>query len=160
MRGTLRAAAILLWAAGAAAAQEADPATLVSDLYALHAQALEDGTPGPSEPEHRDAFFTPRLVALFVAEDALREAEGYGNLDFDPFYNGQDFEITGLAVTTSLDTGETAVVVARFENFGEANEIDYDLLAEPEGWRIDEVRSADADAPWVLSELLSGQQQD
>jgi hypothetical protein len=157
MQGALWTAALVLLVAVPAGATESDPAALVSRLYALHAETLESGAPGPADAPHRDAFFTPRLVALFVAEDALREAEGYGNLDFDPFYNGQDFEITGLAIATGLDTGEAAVVVARFSNFGTANEIDYDLLAGPDGWRIDEVRSVDAEAPWTLSELLAGQ---
>jgi hypothetical protein len=59
--------------------------------------------------------FTPELKALY--EKAQHASEPV--IDFDIFYDAQDFSISDLKVKLMRREGASAVVEARFKNFGE-----------------------------------------
>ncbi len=105
--------------------------------------------------EDESQFRSAALQALYDA-DAQNTPEGeMGALSFDPFINGQDFEITDLAIGEAAVTGDTAVVEVSFENFGEPTELTYELVLEDGGWKIDDVASNDPENPYRLSEIFA-----
>jgi hypothetical protein len=77
-------------------------------------------------------FLEPRL-----ADAWLRDAkEKNKKLDYDPFIQGQDFEVTGLSVRQDALTGERATVRAEFRNFGPQTTVVYQVVRGEDGWRI------------------------
>lgn len=125
-----------------------DPAGLVA--YAYEAYDSENA----STIDHTD-LYSPSLLALFEAA-AERTPEGFvGALDFDPFVNGQDYRIEGLAIATQIVDGDGATVIATFTNFGEPQEMRFTLVRRAEGWKIDDIEALGGGASWRLSEILA-----
>lgn len=96
-----------------------------------------------------------RLNLLYQADE--REAgDGIGRLDFDPYVNGQDFEITNLRIGEAYLAGGRAVVRVNFDNMSSPQELGYLLIWEDHGWRIDDVWSAGPDFSYSLRDILEG----
>jgi hypothetical protein len=73
-------------------------------------------------------------------------------LDFDPFIDAQDYEITGVTVATeALVERSSAVVRAQFVNLGQDKEVLYDLIWEADGWRVDNMRGQ----TWDLRQIIT-----
>ncbi|MGP1352704.1 MAG: hypothetical protein ACTS1Z_05220 [Parasphingopyxis sp.] len=128
-----------------AAALEAQVAALYDDPFAVD-------TLNPPLP------MTDELAALFAAERALVEAsDGMpGNLDFAWHIDGQDAEITELAITHEPIAPGLVAVIARFENFGEPRTVRYLWAQQGADWRLADIVIGEAeDAMAVtLSEAL------
>ncbi|MEO1167112.1 MAG: hypothetical protein AAFW97_00215 [Pseudomonadota bacterium] len=133
-------------APGEAAALEAQVAALYDDPFAVD-------TLDPPLP------MTDELAALFAAERAAAEAnEGLApNLDFAWHVDGQDAEITGLAITHEQIAPGLVAVIARFENFGEPRTVRYVWAQQGADWRLADIVIGEAeDAMAVtLSESLT-----
>jgi hypothetical protein len=134
-RAFLAIAALALFAPPALAA-EGDPVSLVRELYRLHGET-EKTKVSVFKPPLRDRFFSRTLARLLAADDKRPEAR----LTYDPIYNAQDFEISGLVVTLKSRRGMTSVVEARFRNFGRPTRLEYDLVYERGAWRIADIRA-------------------
>ena len=94
------------------------------------------------------------LNALFAAD--LKEANGdVGRLDFDPYVDGQDYEVTGLKIGTATVTGDTAKVEVTFKNFDSAEDLTFKLVKEADGWKIDDVSSGNKDYPYDLKDIMT-----
>jgi hypothetical protein len=61
-----------------------------------------------------------------------------------------DFELSDVKAVLVRGAAKTAVVDARFKNFGKMTFVTYDLVRDRHGWMIDEMRSG----CYVLSEAL------
>lgn len=70
-----------------------------------------------------------------------RKAVGDDALPFDPFCGCQDYDMKNLAVAAQSVTPQSAVVVARFVNFGRNQQVTYKLTQTPRGWRISDIVS-------------------
>ena len=119
-----------------------DPRGPVTHIYALYESG--DFSQDPTE------LFTPALRDLWEAsfdEDPV-------GLGFDPFIDGQDFEITDLVISDPVIDGDSATVAASFRNFGHYVELHYELLRRAEGWKIDDLISV-GEPGWRLGELLA-----
>ncbi len=149
-RSILIAAAFLL-AAGPALAAEDDPAAVVREVYRVHAAGWKANVPAWKSAQRR-RLFSRALLAAFERDGKRREP----NLSYDPVYNAQDAKIDGLAVALLRRTGKTAVVEARFRNFDQAVRLEYDLVLEPGGWRVSDIRSNGTKPDGMLSRALSG----
>lgn len=96
-----------------------------------------------------------RLNLLYQADE--REAgDGIGRLDFDPYVNGQDFEITNLRIDEPYLAGGRAVVRVTFDNMATPQELGYLLIWEDHGWRIDDLWSDGPDFGYSLRDILEG----
>lgn len=125
--------------AAAGTAQSTSPDALVSDLYKQH-----DAKKSPFfQSENRglvDKYFTKSLGDM-IWNDAVQshKDQGVGALDFDPLYNGQDFEIKNFKVGAADLKGDKATVTASFNNFGKPQTVKFLLVNEKNAWKISDV---------------------
>ena len=163
MKGKLAwlAAAMLVLPTAPLGAQSADEvdraANGVADPVAAVRALYEDDCAVPDRIP-----LTPRLEALFRAEDERRELhdEPLGRIDFDWVVNGQDALISDVAVEGSEvslalpDEPARMVVIARFANFKQPQELVYYWEKGADGWRLDDVVHR-GEYAWSLSLLLA-----
>jgi len=89
-----------------------------------------------TDPATTKAYFDPALAKLLVA-DAKRAAP---RLDFDPFIDGQDFELSPVTYQTKTVSPSEVLVTAQFLNFDETKSIIYKVVRTGAGWRIADVQ--------------------
>ena len=143
-------ALLLLVTAGAAPAFAYDtPADLMKAVYAPYLDAnfnwdsIDEGT-----------FRSKGLNDLFAKD--LKEANGdVGRIDFDPYVDGQDYDLTGLKIGDATITGDTATVEVTFKNFDMEEDMVFTLVKEADGWKIDDVNSKGGADPYGLKEILT-----
>jgi hypothetical protein len=140
-------AAALLSPAAWAAEKYGSPGALLTALYTpyLDETGGDDATP----------FFSTRLNALYAADaEATPEGE-VGALDFDPVIAGQDFKISDLEIGTPETEGGATHVSVGFDNMGEKVTLDYSLVRESDGWKVDDIERKGGDYPWKLTAILA-----
>ena len=101
------------------------------------------GTPSDGLDYQTDAkvrrYFSADTARLFIRD--RREAKGeVGRIDFDPFIEGQDWEVTAVAVTVAEEGPERATGTVRLTNMGKPQTVLHDLVRTPDGWRIHDIR--------------------
>ena len=131
---------VALWSTPMVAAPAASgaPETVVRDIY-KHYLETEPERLIPFDytaPATTRAYFDAVLAKLLVADGK----RGDPRLNFDPFVDGQDFEIDRVALATTALSPKEATVTARFLNFDEPKLITYKLTMTADGWRIADVQ--------------------
>lgn len=127
------------------------PVAFVAGIYETY---TDDGGGDPVQPG-RAGIYSKRLQALFDKDAAGTPDGEAGRLDFDPFVDGQDWEVGGLKLKDVYQSGGEARVRADFANFGQPRSILISLVREDGEWRIDDI--AETLAPrWTLSKILEG----
>jgi hypothetical protein len=96
------------------------------------------------------ARYTPRTRKLW--DDCFRIAKRNGDacMDFSMIVMGNDFELSDVHAVEIKAGAKTAVVDARFKNFGRATSVTYELVRDKRGWMIAEMRSG----CYLLTEAL------
>ena len=149
MRLTALTAGLFLGLTGLASAQTFDtPQALLEAFYAPYfsGEFTEDESP----------FFSDELEALYAADaEATPEGE-IGALDFDPFVDGQDFELTDFEIGAPGIAGDYASADVTFNNMGRPTTLAYEFVKENGSWQIDDVVSTNPDNPYRLSDILGG----
>lgn len=138
--------AFALLATPAIAQDLSDPKSVVEALYANY---------GPAQiyPDPITHLRSERLNALYEAD--AKEADGeIGRIDFDPFINAQDYELSKLEIGDPYLAGGKAVVRVRFENMGTANEVGILLVNEGGDWKIDDVWNGGDEYSYDLLDIL------
>jgi hypothetical protein len=122
-----------------------DPRALLEALYA--------GYMPPNEfPPDQSSLQSERLRGVF--EKDQQDANGeIGRIDFDPFVNGQDYQITDLAIGEPYLAAGKAVVAVTFANMGTPQELGY-LLVKEDGWKVDDVWYTGDDFSYDLLDIL------
>ena len=129
------------------------PQALMRELYRVH--ALGEGPLMNADAQtQRRVFFTESLAAALDQEFNRPDPGEGGNLDFDPFYYAQDFEIADLDFAVAKVSGKATVALAHFSNFGESVEIAYRVVQDERGWRIDDI---DYGEGITLRKILQGE---
>jgi hypothetical protein len=147
--GAMLAMVLALVASAASAAPVfADPAGLVRYAYEAYAN-------GDAAGIDLMELYSPSLQALFDADEARTMEGDIGALDFDPFVNGQDHELTELEVIEAITNGDQSLVAVSFYNFGDFNQLMFTLVHRAEGWKIDDIESVQPGSEWRLSEILA-----
>ena len=150
MRLSIIATSLLLGISAASAQPFDTPEAMLEAFYEPYfsGEFYEDETPFRSEA----------LNALYAA-DAENTPEGeMGALSFDPYIDGQDYEIAEFEIGEPVIDGETAAVDVTFTNFGEPRAITYDLVFEDGSWRIDDLEGVNPEFSYRLSELFGAEQ--
>ena len=94
-------------------------------------------------PENRDRF-TGLALEFLNAADAAWDRNETLCLDFGFPVDAQDFDEAEIAGTLELEEtidGDTATVVAHFENFGQPVEVEWTLGQGAAGWLVSDVAS-------------------
>lgn len=124
-------------------AAKVSPESVVDSLYKVHGKGgfmlSNEGA------QYRERFFDSELNALFTKNLAPNPQNEIANLDFDPFYNAQDIEISGLEIGEPKIEGESATVVVRFNNYDQKNVLTYLMRNTAEGWRIHDIDYGEGD---------------
>jgi hypothetical protein len=149
MRLMMLAAGLLaaMLSAAQAAPNFEDPRGLIEYAYAPYTSSSTD-FPDPTE------LYSPTLKQLWDDMAAKSEEADMPIIDFDPLINAQDYEITDLIIADPALDGDNATVAVSFSNFGEPQELHFELVKRVDGWKIDDIESVGAYA-WRLSELLA-----
>jgi hypothetical protein len=100
-------------------------------------------------------FFSTGLNGLYARDrQESEEQQSVGRLDFDPFINGQDFDVTGLSFGLPDIAGDMATVVVDFANFEQPQTVTLHFVREAGRWKVDDARNDDPDYPYGLRALL------
>lgn len=125
----------------------ADPVKLLEAIYDQYAPSREF-----PDDDLITAQQSQRLNALYDA-DAREAGDEIGRIDFDPYVNGQDYEIKRLKIDKPLYAGGKAIVHVTFENFGDAQDLGIALVKEGEAWKVDNIW-AGGEYPFDLLDIL------
>jgi hypothetical protein len=133
--------------AHAAATKISDPAKFVADVYAKYAK-VKDYAP-PTD------IYSARLAALF-ALDTKEAGSEVGRIDFDPWTNAQDFQISAVSVKAQPveNAASREIVVAKFKNIGTPETIIFYFEKTGGAWKLDDMQSPKGDQVWTLSVIL------
>ena len=105
--------------------------------------------------EDETRFRSEALQALYD-EDVAATPEGeLGALSFDPYIDGQDYDLADFAIGAPEIAGDRAQVPVHFTNFGEKRSFLYELVREEGGWKIDDVVSTTPGNEYRLSEIFA-----
>lgn len=137
---------LALLATPAFAQDFSDPKALVEALYA--------GYLPPNEfPPDMSALQSKRLNDLFEADS--KEANGeIGRIDFDPFINGQDYDVSKVEVGEPAYAAGKALVRVNVVNFGKPDEFGILLVKEGDAWKVDDVWNDGDDYRYDLLDIL------
>lgn len=113
------------------------PVALVRELYRIHETKAD---PFAQPKASLSKYFDKTLLSLYVKDAS---GDGVGNLDFDPLYDAQDFDIKELSVALMSQQKASAEVAASFKNMGKNEKIVFSLSAGEHGWRISDIKYSD-----------------
>ncbi len=105
--------------------------------------------------EDESVFRSRALNDLYAADEDNTPIGEMGALDFDPYIDGQDYQISNLVIGTPVISGDFAEVSVNFDNFERPTALTYELVFENGGWKIDDVVSELAEYPYRLSEIFA-----
>ena len=104
--------------------------------------------------EDESAFRSEALNALYEADAENTPAGEMGALGFDPYVDGQDYELSDLVIDDARISGDMAVVEVSFDNFERPTTLTYEMVFEDGGWKIDDVVSQAGEYPYRLSDIF------
>lgn len=138
--------ALALIATPALAQDFSDPRAVIEALYAGYGPAYD-------YPPDQSPLFSERLNGLYEAD--AKETDGeIGRIDFDPFINGQDYQLGKLEIGDPYLASGKALVRVSFENMGAPNELGVLLVKEGDRWKIDDVWNGGDDYSYDLLDIL------
>ena len=142
---TAAASSLLLLAAAHANTPVADP---LAATKALYAQIEKDNFDG-------DLPFSARLKALEALDAKETPKDEVGRIDGDIYVNAQDMKVTNVVVTSrSVENAPNRkIVVVRFKNYDEQEEMHLFWEKTKAGWVVDDIRAL-GDNGWTLSLML------
>jgi hypothetical protein len=123
-----------------------DPRAVVEALYAGY-------KPPNAFPADMGALQSTRLNSLFEAD--AKEADGeMGRIDFDPFINGQDYDVSKVEISEPSYAAGKALVRVNIVNFGQPDELGILLVKEADGWKVDDVWNDGDEFSYDLLDIL------
>ena len=106
-------------------------------------------------PENESQFRSAALQALYDNDAQITPEGEMGAISFDPYIDGQDYDLTDFTIGAAGIAGDYASVDVTFLNFGEPRALTYELVLEDGGWKIDDVVSTNPDNPYRLSVIFA-----
>src|SRR6188768_760368 len=121
-----------------------DPMGLITELYT--AAVIGEG-PTWIEADERPAYLSKKLMDLWAKADAARPADDeLGPIDFDVVADTNGLTL-GSFKANLIQQDSVSAAVAVTLNYADAADdqapghLRYDLIHEPDGWKIDDIRS-------------------
>jgi Protein of unknown function (DUF3828) len=122
-----------------ATAADTSALAFVTDIYNAYRGKEAKGRPLDDERAIRRAF-EPSLAALMVKDQKLAAKRGeVGLLDFDPFVDAQDWEISDLDIAVDDTAPGKATATVKFTNFNKPVTVRLELIKIKNDWRIADV---------------------
>jgi hypothetical protein len=122
-----------------AAAEDASALAFVTDIYAAYKGKDAKGHPLGDERAIRRVF-EPSLAALMVKDQKAAAKRGdVGLLDFDPFVDGQDWDVSNLDITVDDTAPGKAQATVKFTDFDKPATVKLDLVKVKTDWRIADI---------------------
>lgn len=121
------------------------PDSVVKELYKIHNQDLKsnrDSILNNRNRQNLDKFFD-KTLADFIWKDLTTHRNEVGVLDFDPFYNAQDFDIKNFLISSVKTINLKSSVTVKFTNAGRKDTLVYQLVKQAAGWKITDIRYTD-----------------
>lgn len=131
----------------AAAQPYAEPEELLEAFYAPYF----DGDFAEDESQFRSVA----LQALYDQDAEITPEGEMGAISFDPYVDGQDYELTDFEIGAAGIAGDYASADVSFNNFNEPRSLTYELVFEDGGWKIDDVVSNNPDNAYRLSDIFA-----
>lgn len=100
-------------------------------------------------------FRSAALQALYDRDADVTPDGELGALSFDPYIDGQDYQITDLEIGAPGIAGDHASADVTFENMGAPKSLTYELVHEGGGWKIDDVVSTTPGSEYRLSQIFA-----
>lgn len=130
---------LLLGGATPIAAADASAHDFVAAIYDNYVIKERNGVALDSDAKVR-RYFEPSLAALILKDrkHAARRNE-VGTLDFDPFVDAQDWEISDLSIAVQEASPGKAQAAVKFKNVDRPSVVTLDLVKAGKVWRISNV---------------------
>lgn len=120
-------------------AAEASSTAFVTAIYNSYKGKSSKGVALDDEAAIR-RYFEPSLAGLILKDrEAAAKDNDVPSLDFDPFIDAQDWDITGFQVTVRDIAPQKATATATFKNTGKSVKVTLDLVKLDAGWRIRDI---------------------
>jgi Protein of unknown function (DUF3828) len=141
---TVLVAALLSLATITAHAQtQAQAETFVRHIYSEYTTPPKHNSPDFLNRE-MTLVFSPGLIRIIRTELRKTPKGEVGKIDGDPICNCQDWENLSIAKLDIAKTGETtAIANVSIKNMDATSSIKLMLQWTPQGWRIDDISTAD-----------------
>ena len=120
-------------------AGDASATAFITAIYDSYKGKDAKGTPLDSELTIR-RYFEPKLASLMaIDQKAAARRNEVGALDFDPFLDAQEWDITTFDIVVSDAAAGKAQATVRFVNLGQSMTVVLDLVQVRNAWRIHEI---------------------
>lgn len=126
------------------------PVALVKELYRVHKQGRGPILTGKNKSVLLKYF--DKDITEMMWKELTSKSDEVGNLDFDPFYNAQDFEPKNFKVAEPVGDDKQSSVKVTFDNFDRHEVIEYKLINTDKGWRIKDLVYSDGN---TLTKILN-----
>jgi hypothetical protein len=120
--------------AAPAGAGDASATAFITEIYNSYKGDGAKGMPLDTERAIR-RYFEPKLATL-MANDRKQAASRneVGSLDFDPFLDAQDWDVTAFEIVVSDEAAGKAQATVKFTNQGQAMTVVLDLVQVKNAW--------------------------
>ena len=120
-------------------AGDASATAFITAIYDSYKGKGAKGTPLDSERTIR-RYFEPKLAAWMARDQkAAARRNEVGALDFDPFLDAQEWDVTRFDIVVSDAAVGKAQATVKFVNLGESITVVLDLVQVRNAWRIHEI---------------------
>jgi hypothetical protein len=151
------AACLFIVPRSTSAAPATDPAAtaFVTKIYDAYKGKGSKGYSLESEADIR-RMFEPALAALIIKDEkAAAKRKETPTLEFDPFVDGQEWELSAVNIAVNNAPPNKAVATVSFKNFGLPTKVVLNLVKSKTDWQIANITWARGDsAPETLLELF------
>jgi Protein of unknown function (DUF3828) len=121
---------------GGAPAADGAAAAFVTKIYDAYKGKASKGYSIESEADIRRTF-EPALATLIIKDEkAAAKRKEAPALEFDPFVDGQEWELSALNIAVSDTPPNKAVATVNFKNFGLPTKIVLNLVKAKSDWQI------------------------
>jgi len=142
-------------AAGPALAAEPSPHDFVAAIYDAYKGKDAHGRPLGDDAVIR-RYFEPKLAAAMIKERrAAARRKEVGKLDFDPFVDAQDWQITAFDIAVSDASPGKASATVKFANLDSKSTVVLDLVKIKGSWKISNITWTPHDKPNTLRGIFA-----
>jgi hypothetical protein len=128
----------------------ADPKAVIEALYTPYRGSYDDFN---WRRWDETQLYSKGLNALFEADRVEANGE-IGRIDFDPWINGQDYDVSALEIGDPEISGDTATVAVDFKNFDTEQNASVTLVLEDGKWKVDDIENFEPEFPYRLRAIL------